>query len=113
MGSYLNYTLPLILGENVSGIIEEVGTGVTDFSPGDSVYTRAGVYRDGANAEYVWPLPLMSLSNLTPLTISMPLQSLMWRSLHGRHLLSSLILPKDKPFSFTQRLEELAIWQCS
>jgi NADPH:quinone reductase-like Zn-dependent oxidoreductase len=53
MGSYFNYTLPLILGEDVSGIIEEVGTGVTDFSPGDSVYTRAGVYRDGANAEYV------------------------------------------------------------
>jgi NADPH:quinone reductase-like Zn-dependent oxidoreductase len=40
-------------GEDVSGSIEEVGEGVTDVSPGDSVYTRAGVYRDGANAEYV------------------------------------------------------------
>src|SRR6266542_1070203 len=49
MGSYFNYTLPLILGEDVSGTIEEVGEGVTEFSPGDSVYTRAGVYRDGAN----------------------------------------------------------------
>jgi len=53
MGAYFNYTLPLILGEDVSGSIEEVGEGVTDVSLGDSVYTRAGVYRDGANAEYV------------------------------------------------------------
>jgi NADPH:quinone reductase-like Zn-dependent oxidoreductase len=30
-----------------------VGTGVTDISVGDVVYTRAGVYRDGAHAEYV------------------------------------------------------------
>lgn len=51
--SYFNYTFPLILGTDVSGIVEEVGAGVTDFSPGDSVYTRAGVFRDGANAEYV------------------------------------------------------------
>jgi NADPH:quinone reductase-like Zn-dependent oxidoreductase len=56
MASYFNYTLPLILGEDVAGIVEEVGAGVTDVSPGDSVYTRAGVYRDGANAEYALAL---------------------------------------------------------
>ncbi len=56
MGAYINYTFPLILGTDVSGTIEEVGEGVTDFSPGDSVYTRAGVYRDGAYAEYVLAL---------------------------------------------------------
>lgn len=51
--SYFNYTLPLIIGTDASGVIEEVGAGVTDFAPGDEVYSRAGVYRDGANAEYV------------------------------------------------------------
>ena len=51
--AYFNHTLPLILGTDVSGIVEEVGAGVTNFAPGDPVYARAGVFRDGANAEYV------------------------------------------------------------
>jgi NADPH:quinone reductase-like Zn-dependent oxidoreductase len=53
MGQYFNYTFPLILGTDVSGVVEEVGASVTDVSPGDVVYTRAGVYRDGSHAEYV------------------------------------------------------------
>lgn len=53
LSAYFNYTLPLILGTDVSGVIEEVGAGVTNFAPGDGVYARAGVTRDGANAEYV------------------------------------------------------------
>jgi NADPH:quinone reductase-like Zn-dependent oxidoreductase len=53
MSGYFNYALPLILGTDVSGIVEKVGAGVTNFAPGDGVYTRAGVYRDGAYAEYV------------------------------------------------------------
>lgn len=53
MSAYFNYSLPLTLGSDVSGIIEETGPGVTDLKRGDPVYTRAGVYRDGANAEYV------------------------------------------------------------
>ena len=53
MHSYFNYSLPLTLGTDVSGVAEEVGEGVTNVSSGDVVYTRAGVFRDGANAEYV------------------------------------------------------------
>ncbi|HVF26387.1 MAG TPA: NADP-dependent oxidoreductase, partial [Anaerolineales bacterium] len=53
MGQYFNYTFPLILGTDVSGVVEQVGEGVTDVSTGDVVYTRAGIYRDGAHAEYV------------------------------------------------------------
>jgi NADPH:quinone reductase-like Zn-dependent oxidoreductase len=52
LGAYFNYTLPLVLGTDVSGIIEEVGPGVTDFAQGDTVYARGGVTRDGTNAEY-------------------------------------------------------------
>jgi NADPH:quinone reductase-like Zn-dependent oxidoreductase len=40
MSAYFNYTFPIILGTDVSGIIEEVGPGVTTFKRGDSVYAR-------------------------------------------------------------------------
>jgi NADPH:quinone reductase-like Zn-dependent oxidoreductase len=53
MSTYFNYTFPLILGTDVSGVVEAVGAGVTSFAPGDKVYARAGVTRDGAYAEYV------------------------------------------------------------
>src|SRR4030067_2083120 len=52
MSTYFNYTLPIILGTDVSGIVEEVGTGVTTFERGDNVYARAGVTRDGSYREY-------------------------------------------------------------
>jgi len=52
MDSWFHYTFPLIMGTDISGVIEELGEGVTDFAVGDSVYARTGVFRDGANAEY-------------------------------------------------------------
>jgi NADPH:quinone reductase-like Zn-dependent oxidoreductase len=53
MSGYFNYSFPLILGTDVCGIIEEVGTGVTQFKTGDRVYARGGVSQDGAYAEYI------------------------------------------------------------
>jgi NADPH:quinone reductase-like Zn-dependent oxidoreductase len=53
MSNYFHYALPLIPGTDVSGVIEETGLNVTSFEPGDEVYARAGVTRDGSYAEYV------------------------------------------------------------
>ena len=53
MAGYFSHTFPLILGTDVSGIVEEVGAGVAQFAPGDHVYARAGVVRDGTYAEFV------------------------------------------------------------
>ncbi len=55
-------TFPLILGWDISGVVEEVGFGVTTFAPGDEVYGMPWFPRAaGGYAEYVtaparqWP----------------------------------------------------------
>ena len=50
---FLPYTLPLTLGWDVSGVVEAVGADVTSFKPGDEVYARPNIARDGAYAEYI------------------------------------------------------------
>lgn len=47
------YEMPLIMGLDVSGIIEKIGPRVTRFHPGDAVYSRPDTRRNGAYAEYI------------------------------------------------------------
>lgn len=48
-----NYPMPLTLGNECSGIVEQVGSKVSGFQKGDRVYTRLPLNKIGAFAEYV------------------------------------------------------------
>jgi len=50
---FRDYPLPFILGWDVSGVIESVGAGVTQWKAGDQVYGRPDIGRSGAYAEYI------------------------------------------------------------
>ena len=49
----LPYTLPLILGNDVAGVVTAVGSGVTRFKVGDEVYARPDKDRIGTFAEAI------------------------------------------------------------
>lgn len=49
----LNYTLPLIPGWDLSGVVEQVGPRVTNVQPGEAVYSRPDISRDGAYAQFI------------------------------------------------------------
>lgn len=51
--SSTQYMLPLILGWDVSGVVEAAGTGVKDDLVGQEVYARPDSTRNGAYAEYI------------------------------------------------------------
>lgn len=53
LAKMLPYDLPLTLGWDVSGIVEKVGADVTGFKPGDAVYSRPDIRRNGTYAEFV------------------------------------------------------------
>jgi len=53
MKDFLPHSLPLILGWDVSGVIEEFGTNVSQFKKGDEVYSLPDHTRNGAYAEYI------------------------------------------------------------
>jgi len=43
---------PIILGADISGVVEEVGTGVADFAAGDEVYYTPETSGPGSNGSY-------------------------------------------------------------
>jgi NADPH:quinone reductase-like Zn-dependent oxidoreductase len=49
----LLYDFPIILGWDVSGIVEAIGKDVTQFNIGDAVYSRPNILRDGTYAEFI------------------------------------------------------------
>ena len=48
-----DYPMPLTLGNECSGIVEQIGSKVEGFQRGDRVYTRLPIAKIGAFAEYV------------------------------------------------------------
>ncbi|MCA9610509.1 MAG: NADP-dependent oxidoreductase [Myxococcales bacterium] len=53
LAGVLGHTLPLVLGWDLSGVVEAVGPAVTDVAVGDEVYARPDIGRDGAYAELI------------------------------------------------------------
>ena len=49
----LRYRLPLILGNDLAGVVVRVGSRVRRFKPGDEVYARTETDRIGAFAEFI------------------------------------------------------------
>jgi NADPH:quinone reductase-like Zn-dependent oxidoreductase len=49
----LHHTFPLVLGWDVSGVVEAVGSGLTRLKLGDEVFSRPDPSRDGAYAEFI------------------------------------------------------------
>ncbi|HEX2971235.1 MAG TPA: NADP-dependent oxidoreductase [Tepidisphaeraceae bacterium] len=51
--SMLTYSFPLVIGWDLSGVVDRVGSRVTHLKPGDAVYSRPDIARDGAYAQYI------------------------------------------------------------
>ncbi len=50
---FLKQPLPAILGWDFSGVVEEVGSGVASWTPGDEVYGHPSISGSGTYAEYI------------------------------------------------------------
>jgi NADPH2:quinone reductase len=51
-GDSIGLQAPIVLGADISGVIEEVGAGVIDLEPGDEVYYTPEVFGPGSNGSY-------------------------------------------------------------
>ena len=63
----LRYELPLVMGNDLSGVVVERGPGVTEVATGDAVYARLGKRRIGAFAEYA----AVRVADLAPKPVSL------------------------------------------
>ena len=61
MRDYLKLAFPYTIGTDVTGVVEQVGTGVAQWQPGDKVVTRLNPDSGGAMAEFV-VVPAASLT---------------------------------------------------
>jgi len=82
----LKYRLPLVLGNDLAGVVSDVGEGVTRFKKGDAVYARLDKDRIGAFAEFAVVregAAALKPANLTfEATASLPLVALTaWQAL--------------------------------
>jgi NADPH:quinone reductase-like Zn-dependent oxidoreductase len=50
---FFPHTFPLILGWDLSGVVEKIGDGASRFKEGDEVYSLPDPLRNGAYAEYI------------------------------------------------------------
>ena len=50
---FLPYKFPLIMGNDVAGVVRHVGSRVSAFKPGDAVYARPDTSRIGTFAESI------------------------------------------------------------
>jgi NADPH2:quinone reductase len=51
-GGSIGLEAPIVLGADISGVVEEVGAGVTDLAPGDEVYYTPEVFGPRSNGGY-------------------------------------------------------------
>jgi NADPH:quinone reductase-like Zn-dependent oxidoreductase len=51
--TFREFPLPFILGWDFSGVIEQVGGGANGWKPGDEVYARPDIGRNGSYAQYI------------------------------------------------------------
>jgi NADPH:quinone reductase len=51
-GSSAGLEVPIVLGADISGVVEEVGPGVTDLAPGEEVYYTPEVFGPRSNGSY-------------------------------------------------------------
>ena len=59
----LKYRFPLVLGNDLAGVVADVGARVTRFKKGDSVYARVDKDRVGTFAEFAESVKVLPPSN--------------------------------------------------